>query len=190
MTLGSNGPGAGALGTADAARATAEIKAALHLTQESDDTLIGSIADSAFALAELFLGQVLIARAITEQLPVTSGWQRLTAGPIRSISDVAGLAADGAVTSLPLIGYAIDIDARGDGWVRISDAGGATRVQVTAVAGRADAWDALPRPVTQGIVLLGAYLFSERDATRPPPSAITALWRPFRGVNLDRAVHA
>lgn len=189
MTTGTDGPGAVALGTADAARAIAAIKAALRIDGVSEDALIGQLADTAFGMAEHFLGQALIARAVQCILPVASGWQRLPVAPVRSIGAVAGLASDGGLTALPVIGYAIDIDARGDGWVRVSDGGGAMRVAVTAQAGVADDWDALPPPVRQGIVLLASYLFSERDTTRPPPTAITALWRPFRGMMLAAAVH-
>jgi uncharacterized phiE125 gp8 family phage protein len=122
--------------------------------------------------------------------PALPGWQRLAATPVTAITLVEGIGADGAVAALPLAAYAIDIDARGEGWVRIADPGGAARVRVTSAAGRAASWGALPPPLRQVVVLLAGYLFSERDATRPPPAAITALWRPFRGLALAQAVHA
>lgn len=189
MMIGTDGPGAVALGTADAARAVAAIKAALRIDGAGEDALIEALANTALGMAEQFVGQVLIARTIHCTLPVISGWQRLAAAPVRAIGAVAGLAVDGTATVLPVVDYAIDVDARGDGWVRITDSGGAGRVLVTAEAGCVDDWDALPAPMRQGVVLLAGYLFSERDTTRPPPTAITALWRPFRGVMLAAAVH-
>lgn len=180
LTIGMNGPGMAMLCTADAARAVAAVKAALRIASDDEDVLIETLANSAIGLAEQFLGQALLVRGVQEVLPVTTGWQRLSASPIRAISAVAGIADDGTVTALPVIGYAIDIDARGDGWVRISDGGGARRVAVTAEAGSAADWDALPAALRQGVVMLAAYLFSERDTTVPPPMAITALWRPYR----------
>jgi len=47
-------------------------------------------------------------------------------------------------------------------------------------AGLAVGWAGLPAPLRQGVVLLAAYLFDERDTSTAPPVAVTALWRPFR----------
>ncbi|MBY0520375.1 MAG: hypothetical protein K2P79_08125 [Sphingomonas sp.] len=140
MTIEANGPGAAALGSADRAAATAAIRAVLRVTQDDEAALIEAMADTAFGLAEQFLGQALIVRTCRERLPATTGWQRLGSMPVRSITAVAGLASDGTATVLPVVGYEIDIDARGDGWVRIVDAGGATRVEVTSEAGVAADW--------------------------------------------------
>lgn len=190
MGLGNGEPGSVLLGTADRADAVAAIKAALRISSSDEDALIGMLADTALGMAEQFLGQVLIIRSATAVLPVVAGWQRLPGSPVRSIDSVSGMASDGTIVTLPLVNYAIDIDSRGDGWVRIADGGGATRVTVAAQVGQATAWATLPAPLRQGVVLLASYLFSERDTTRPPPAAITALWRPFRGMMLARAVHA
>lgn len=187
----SNGePGSVLLGAADRASAVAAIKTMLRIETSDEDALIAALAETALGLAEQFLGQVLIARTVQSILPAGSGWQRLVATPVRTISQVEGLAPDGTATLLPVDHYAIDIDARGDGWVRPASSGGAAHIRVTGIAGRADSWADLPAPVRQGAVLLAGYLFSERDTTRPPPAAITALWRPFRGLALAPAVHA
>lgn len=188
--MGNGDPGSVLLGTNDRAEAVAAIKAMLRIERDDDDGVIGQLADTALGLAEQFLGQVLIARHVQAMLPVLPGWQRMAAAPVQAISQVEGVAPDGTAVALPVTGYAIDIDARGDGWVRIIDAGGAAQLRVTSTAGCAEAWAALPAPVRQGVVLLAGYLFSERDTTRPPPAAITALWRPFRGLALAPAVHA
>lgn len=190
MTIEANGPGAVALGAADRAAAVTAIRSVLRVTQADEDTLIEVLADTAFGLAEQFLAQMLIVRSCRERLPVVTGWQRLGAAPVRSITGVAGLSSDGVATALPIVSYEIDIDARGDGWVRIADAGGARRVEVTCSAGLATDWPGLPMPIRQGIVMLAAYLFGERGPVLPPPGAITALWRPFRTLSLDRRVHA
>jgi hypothetical protein len=47
-------------------------------------------------------------------------------------------------------------------------------------------WDALPPPVAQGVVLLIAHLFADRDGTAAPPAAVAALWRPWRRMRLLR----
>lgn len=178
------------LGTDDRLTAVAAVKAMLRIDQDNDDALIASLVESALGMAEQFLGQVLIARSVQSILPAGSGWQRLVGAPVRAITQVEGLAPDGTATLLPVDRYAIDIDARGDGWVRPIKSNGVPHIRVTGIAGRADSWADLPAPVRQGAVLLAGYLFSERDTTRPPPAAITALWRPFRGLALAPAVHA
>lgn len=190
MTIEGGGLGAATLGGEDRAAALAAIKTFLRIETGGDDTVIAMFAETSLGLGEQFLGKVLIARAVTQVLPVRSGWQRLSASPVRAITGVAGLATDGVATALPPIDYAIDIDAGSDGWVRISDAGGAARVQVTATAGLASGWAALPPPIRQGVVVLAGYLFAEREETRPPPAAVTALWRPYRAIALHHPVHA
>lgn len=187
----SNGePGSVLLGTEDRASALAAVKAMLRISSSDDDALIVALAETALGLAEQFLGRVLIVRTVQSVLPALPGWQRLPASPVRAITLVEAVTQDGPVSALPVDSYAIDIDPRGDGWVRIIDAGGAAQLRVTSTAGQADGWAGIPSPLRQGAVLLAAYLFSERDTSRPPPAAITALWRPFRGLALAAAVHA
>lgn len=187
----SNGePGSVLLGTEDRASAVAAVKAMLRIESSDEDILIAPLVETALGLAEQFLGQVLIARTVRSILPVASGWQRLVAAPVQAITQVEALAGDRSWVVLPVSGYAIDIDPRGDGWVRIIDRGGSTQLRVTCIAGRAESWNTLPAPLRQGAVLLAGYLFSERDTAQPPPAAITALWQPFRGLALAPSVHA
>ena len=81
--------------------------------------------------------------------------------------------------------YAVDIDGRGEGWVRASSGGG--RVRVTAEAGLATGWSGLPGAIRQGAVRLAAHLFAHRDAADDagPPAAVAALWRPYRRMRLS-----
>lgn len=176
------------LGDEDRAAAIAAVKAALAVTLPHDDALIAAYAETALGLAEQFLGQALIARDFAPVLAVRAGWQRLPVAPVRAITAVAALAADGSAVTLPPVAHDIDIDARGEGWVRITDAGGARSVRVQCRAGRAADWAGVPAPLRQGVVMLAAYLYAERDTTRPPPGAITALWRPFRTLGLRGAL--
>jgi len=189
MTIAANGPGVVTLGAEDRVRAVAAIKAALDLSLDDHDDLLAALAETALGLAEQFLGQMLVARTLVVTLPVRSGWQRLALSPVTAITGVAGVAADGSAVVLPVLGHDIDI-LRGEGWVRLRDVGAAVRVTAAVMAGAAADWDAIPAAIRQGAVLLAAYLFSERDTTRPPPGAITALWRPYRTLTLTGSVHA
>lgn len=101
---------------------------------------------------------------------------------MRAITLVEGLPADGAAFVMPAGAYAVDIDANGDGWVRVMQPGAAGRVQVSFEAGMAADWVGIPEPLRQGVVRLAAHLFAHRDGPDDggPPAAVTALWRPWR----------
>jgi uncharacterized phiE125 gp8 family phage protein len=87
--------------------------------------------------------------------------------------------------ALPSGSYAVDIDAGGDGWVRVLEAGGATRVRVSGTAGLAVDENDVPEPIRQGVLRLVAHLFTARDGDAgEPPAAVTALWRPYRRMRL------
>ncbi|CAN5418832.1 hypothetical protein BH10PSE15_BH10PSE15_13320 [soil metagenome] len=186
MTTETEGLGAVALGTADRAAALADVKAMLRMASGGEDALAVELAETALGLGEQFIGRALIARTMHEVLPISRAWQRLSASPVRTISAVEAIGG----AALASEAYAIDIDAAGEGWVRVIDAGGAMRIGVTFTAGLANGWTDLPAPVLQGAVLLAAHLFTARDAAAAPPAAVTALWRPFRLLGLTRRSRA
>lgn len=181
-----DGPGVVTLGEDDRALAVAAVKAVLRLASDGEDTLIAAFAETALGLAEQFLGMVLIARALRVPVAVRGAWHALGVAPVLAITGVETAAG----VALPSDGFAIDIDAAGEGWVRIVGAPAVTSVVVLARAGLAEGWAGLPAPIRQGVVLLAAHLFEQRDASVAPPSAITALWRPFRRIALRPTAHA
>lgn len=185
MTFVSNGPGEMSLGTADRAAAVAEVKRLLAVAIADDDALIAAFSETALGLAERFIGRVLIVRAVTERIAAGRGWRALGAAPVAVIDDI-GLVAGSAVSPLPITDYAIDIDADAIGWVRTIGATGVAEIGYHA--GSAASWGAIPMPLRQGVVLLAAYLYTQRDASDPPPAAVTVLWRPYRDMALARAV--
>ena len=188
MTFTTNGPGEMMLGTADRVAAVAEIKGALRVAVADDDALIAAFAEAALGLAERFLGRALLLRPVTERVPGSRAWQPLGAMPVLAISSVSAVAGD-TVTPLAVDDYAIDLDAEANGWVRVTgDVPGV--IEVAYQAGWIGTWPLIPAPVRQGIVLLAAHLYTERDASEPPPTAVTALWRPFRRMALAQEVHA
>ncbi len=151
---------------AEAVAGAAGAAAAYLRIGEAGDAVLVRAAATALALAEAFCGQLLIVRACEQRVAAGGGWQRLANLPVRSIA----LAAEAG---------AMDIDVHGIGWVRLS---AATGVQYSA--GLAAAWEALPEPVMQGVVLLAAHLFEHREGDATPPAAVAALWRPYRRMRL------
>ena len=74
--------------------------------------------------------------------------------------------------------------------MRVIAPGAAGRVAVSFTAGLAADWGALPPPLAQGVAMLIAHLFNDRDGGRAPPAAVAALLRPYRAMRLRREVAA
>ncbi|HEX8485399.1 hypothetical protein [Sphingomonas sp.] len=151
------------------AGAVAAGRALLRLEGGQEDALLGRLGGTALLLAEAFVGQRLIVRGFVDRVPADGAWHRLVAEP---------------VTALVGDGFAVDIDAHGVGWVRATGGGVAS---VAYSAGLATTWEALPAALAQGVALLAAHLFEHREGDAAPPSAIAALWRPWRRMRLGSA---
>ena len=163
-----------------------EVKAHLRVSVSDEDALLAGLARAAADMCEAFTGRALIEREVSEMLGAARGWMRLGAGPVRAILGVEALAQDGETSALAAQDYAVDIDAAGDGWVRLAGAGEATRIRVSYRAGMAADPNGIPEALRHGIVRLTAYLYMVRDRAEEggPPAAITALWRPWRRLRL------
>jgi uncharacterized phiE125 gp8 family phage protein len=164
-------------------------KGYLRVERADEDGLIGGLVGAAAELCEGFTGQALLARSFSETIPASRAWQRLGRAPVRAIVSVEALPAEGSAEALPGGAYAIDIDARGDGWVRLTGANAPGRIRVGYEAGVAGAWADLPAALRHGIVRLAAYFYTSRGAESgraadSPPAAVTALWRPYRRIRL------
>ena len=97
----------------------AEAQAFVRIETGEEEAILAGLVRSASALCEAFIGQVVVMRDVAEEVPASTTWQRLAAAPVRSIGTVEGVAADGSATVLAGADYAVDIDAHGNGWVRI-----------------------------------------------------------------------
>jgi len=163
-----------------------EVKAFLRIGTSEEDALLAGLVRGAVDMCEAFTGRALIARTVEEILPAARAWTRLGAAPVLAIDGVAGLAPDGTAEPLPAADYAIDIDAAGDGWVRLIGGGATGRVRVSYRAGMAAGPNGIPEALRHGIVRLAAHLYTHRDRAdgAGPPAAVTALWRPWRRLRL------
>lgn len=167
--------------------AVAEVKALLRIDSEAEDELLGRLVASATALCEAFTGQWLLAREGSQTLAASGEWQRLAASPVIAVIGVDALIESYEPAPLPAGAYAIDIDAGGDGWIRVRDASEARRVRARFKAGMAETWEAVPEALRHGMLRLAAYLYAQREAgtaLAEPPAAVTALWRPWRRMRL------
>lgn len=166
--------------------AAAEAKEYLRIAGSDEDALTARLMLVAASLCERFIRRALIVRLFEEVVPARTAWTRLSPTPVRGIFEVAALPAEGAAVLLPSDAYAIDVDANGDGWVRLTAPVDAGRIRVRFEAGMAEEWPELPEPLRQGAVRLAAHLYTHRDDPEGagPPAAVTALWRPYRRVGL------
>ena len=166
------------------ASACAAVKDYLRMANGTDDAAVTAAVQTALALGEAFTGTAWIARQWQAWLGRSPDWQRLPVAPVTAIGAIETVDAAGVATALPVAAYTIDLDARGEGWVRLAPATGSARVRVTFVAGTAPGWDNLPPPLAQGVVLLAAYLLEARGDATMPPAAVVAFWRPWRRLQL------
>jgi uncharacterized phiE125 gp8 family phage protein len=164
----------------------AEAKSFLRIAVSDEDALLAGLVRGAADMCEAFTGRALLERAVAEVLSAATGWTRLGAAPVRAVLGVDALDGGGAATPLDAATYAVDIDAAGDGWVRLLAAGDAKRIRVSYLAGMAADPNGLPEALRHGIVRLAAHLYAHRDNPNGggPPAAVTALWRPWRRLRL------
>ena len=174
------------------AEALAEAKEYLRIGHDGEDALVAGLLRTAGEVCEQFTGRVLIARGFQDILSAETRWQRLARAPVRAIGAVEALPAEGGALALAPAAYAVDIDAAGEGWVRLTARGDAPRVRVGFEAGLAADWAGLAEPLRHGIVRLAAHLYAQRGGDGPdaPPAAVSALWRPWRRLSLAAAARA
>ena len=166
--------------------ATAAAKAYLRVETGEEDALIERLAASAAGLCEAFTGTVLVRRGFSESVQRSAAWQRLRRTPVTAVTGVEETLPDGSYAAIAAGDYAVDIDASGDGWVRVT-APGSGRLRISYQAGLATDWNAVPEALSQGVVRLAAHLYTHRadDKDAQPPAAVTALWRPWRRLRIS-----
>ncbi|MEA3061855.1 MAG: hypothetical protein QOJ94_1636 [Sphingomonadales bacterium] len=165
--------------------AAGEAKAWLRAVHGEDDGAIAALVQAAAELCERFTARVLLARGVRQTLRARPGWIRLGRNPVRSIGAAETIEPDGAGSLLAADAYAIDIDANGDGWIRI-EAGVTGKIRVTYQAGLAAAWSDLPQALRHGVTRMAAHFYALRTGMPgdAPPASVTALWRPYRQLSL------
>ena len=167
--------------------ALAELKDWLGITTTGEDNSLTSQLRAALETCEAFTGTMPLEADCEEILPVRSDWQALQAMPVLAISGVWGVPANGERYALAADAYALDFRADGTGCIRILCPGMACRIAVRFTAGLAPEWASLPDGLRHGIIRLAAhqYRLRENGEKEPmPPTAVAALWRPWRRVRL------
>lgn len=168
------------------AEALADAKSYLRIVGSDEDPLLGQLLAAAVELCEAFTGQALFSRGFVEVIAASSAWTRLGRTPVSAILGVEAVLSGGGAAALSPDRFVVDVDASGDGWVRLLTPI-AGRVRVSFRAGLAPDWASAPEPLKQGVIRLVSHLYSHRDdpAGGAPPAAVAALWRPYRRMRLS-----
>ena len=163
-----------------------ELKHWLAISRTEDDASLEALLRAALETCEAFTGSLPIAAAVEEIHPARRDWQCLRTGPVQAITQVEGIPAEGARIAFAPGAFEIDIDAGGRGSFRILQPSAAGRIAVRFSAGLAADWAALPEGLRHGILRLAAhhYRARESDPGPNPPSAVAALWRPWRRLRI------
>lgn len=173
-------------GMAEPAVSLSEAQAYVRIETGEEEALLSAMVRSASAICEAFLNQVIIARDFAVEIAASGTWTRVPLTPVRAITGVESLAADGTSVAIPSDAYSIDIDGNGDGWVKLNSAPGTSRVRVSGRAGMAEEENDVPEPIRHGVLRLVGHLFASRDEDGgEPPASVTALWRPYRRMRLS-----
>lgn len=173
-------------GMAQPVVSVSEAQAYVRIETGEEEAVLAGLVRTASAICEAFLNQVVISRDFAVDVPAGTAWERLPVSPVQSIASVEAVDSTGVANGLSAGDYAMDIDADGNGWVRLHAASHARRLRVRGTAGMASGQNAVPEPIRQGVLRLAAHLFAARDGSDgAPPAAVTALWRPYRRMRLS-----
>lgn len=166
--------------------ALADLKRWLAISTAAEDTSLTTLLGASAEACEAFTGAMPLEATCEEVLPASHEWQALATRPVQAIAGMEGIPAEGARYALAAGAYEVELDAEGTGRVRLLRQGAAGRIAVRFAAGLAPGWDTLPGGLRHGIVRLAAELYRARDggAAAALPSAVTALWRPWRRMRL------
>ena len=163
-----------------------ELKQWLAISTNHEDAALQRLIAAALDLCEAFTGQMPLASECEDVLPVLARWQTLSVRPVNAITQVETVPVEGLRAPLDIADYEIDIDASGNGCVRVVRSPGASRIAVRYSAGLANDWGQLPDAMRHGIVRLAAASYRSRDsdAAANVPVAVAALWQPWRQMRL------
>jgi uncharacterized phiE125 gp8 family phage protein len=158
-----------------------ELKDLLRIDHHIEDALLAGLLRAATDVAENFLGQVLVQQQYEQRaVRPESGQILLERGPLVTVVSVV---ADGAPLSAD--DYDVETTQTRDNYVTVQAVNGA-EVIVRFSAGVAQNWNELPEQLRFGILRQAAHLYMHRDsaAVSSIPSAVLALWQPYRRVQL------
>lgn len=174
-------------GVTPAALPLAEARAHLRLEAGAEDAAVAGWIRAATEACEAFVGMALVERDVIETLPIDGQWQRLGCAPVKAITGVDGLPAEGVAFTLPVDAYAVDIARHGEGLVRVMRPGAAGRMRVSYRAGLVASAGQVPEALRHGMLMLCAAMARARDGEAEavvPGATVEMLWRAWRRIRI------
>lgn len=166
--------------------ALAELKHWLGISRPDEDAALTRLLDTSLAICEAFTGQTPLRQTVEEIVPLDASWRELVSRPVQALVGAELIAEDGSREALADLEYVVEFRAGGSACVRLLQPLEGRGVALRLTVGIADAWSALPAPLSQGIIRLAAHNYRDRDSKSAaiPPASVTALWRPWRQMRL------
>jgi uncharacterized phiE125 gp8 family phage protein len=165
--------------------ALAALKEWLAITTAREDALLVRLLASAHETCERFTGLMPLACGVEEVLAPGPDWLRLATRPVRAVTAVTWLDAEGEANVIDPAAWSQSIAADGAGAVRLDEPPDEGRLPVAFTAGIAESWAAIPPALGDGILRLAAHAYRSRDSVASePPAAVAALWRAWRRLRL------
>lgn len=163
-----------------------EFKDWLGITRSGEDARLANLLAASLAMCEAFTGQAPLEQRIEERLPPRAGRYCIGARPVRALIAAELIEAGGTRVAIAPSDHGFAIDACGMAAADIKRDFAGQAIALLMVVGIAPDWPALPAPLRQGIIRLGAHYYRDRDQDRAiqPPASVTALWRPWRVMRL------
>ena len=176
--------------------ALADAKAHLRVDGTAEDILIGSLILTSRLHIEAALGLALITQSWQVTLDSFPPGPALTLPlqPVRAVTSIRTIAADGTTTPLPAAATQLDpgppprIVRTGASWPFITAATGGVVIAFTAGFGPSPT--DVPQPIRQAMLMLVAHWYEHRDPIeigQPDtaiPKAVSVLLTPYRGPRL------
>ncbi|MDG5748248.1 phage head-tail connector protein [Qipengyuania sp. XHP0207] len=163
----------------------AELKTWLAISGTRDDAVLAGLIASATAMCESFTGLFPLKTGVRERLDASCEWQVLNARPFINVGTVEAIAHTGLSRLLDPGEYTCE--RTGDGArVRLNAAIPEPHLRISYDVGLANDWASLDSGLRHGIVRFAAHAYRERDqgGDSAIPSAVAALWRPWRRLRL------
>lgn len=170
--------------------ALAEFKSWLGISRPNEDDLLIGLLQASLATCEAFTGQAPLMQMIEEWAPPGADRSTLTTRPITSLVSVELIVPGANRSVLDASEYQVEFEASGTASIKLCSSLDAQAVAVRVRAGIAADWESVPAALKQGMIRLAAYYYRDRDRTgggkpdTPPPSSVSALWRPWRILRL------
>lgn len=165
--------------------ALAALKEWLAITTPREDALLMRLLASAHETCERFTGLMPLACGVEEALDPAGGWLALATRPVRAVTGVTWIDAEGEASVVDPAAWSRAIAADGSGAIRLDDPPAEGHLVVAFSAGIAPSWAAIPPALGDGILRLAAHAYRSRDSVASePPAAVAALWRAWRRLRL------